>query len=771
MKNRIIAFVLTLCLLCGLVVPVAAAAEEKSVYYHVPVRFNDIIGQTLQEDMDFMVRKNIKSGKEKVYIKAEDFANLTSAQCYTFGQTPTECAYVDSENGHVIRYQFGSTNISVYYLGGELSYNGPCEALYEDGVAWIPFDYTMQLFGCSYSFLVGYIKIHCDGTNALAAATSVHNKIQSLSFDWVTEAGMSELGAFATMASATVAVGVSKLLSLKPSNWGQVLSCVTGDTYLFDREYAEQIAEMFIAPSVQEMDMLMAENEATEFSDSWNEVVKGISTNGVDIASEVIEKEHLTANFTVKSFQSVDNFFEAVNKSTQSIQTKWPNIKLDQKIYGLSSKIKGKVTKAAADGMVQKLDDTLKKNGNKVQWTAKGVFFALDMMEYYAKFLNKSERASDALRQYAATSQHKETDVFERYTSEETSDFRKAVETAVCNNFAGFLDDGIPLPIQVKIWSFAWDLITEFAPFISDGLDASESHLLSQYAIRYQNESLDNYYDLRSQCLASNGGSEEDLDKLINGVYAYLKFSYIARNAAAASFNSIGEIPLTDKEQMENNVNQLNKNNEQVAKYLKALEQDPFMPSDSKAYNKEWSSGWDNKIASALCMFGTEATGPITQQTLPSQEITVFPGEDAIKIITEEEAGKLVKKAMGRAYAGVFDAMMDSVYTVDVVDQFAVGDKMTYVLQMTVQGQTQTDYCFFVPVDGTSVWFGMPYEGSYYCYTGIDLLNDSMLSIIGTLEDLYMQALEEANAQNSQGSTAQQPTGQSQEIVVGEPEG
>lgn len=261
--------------------------------------------------------------------------------------------------------------------------------------------------------------------------------------------------------------------------------------------------------------------------------------------------------------------------------------------------------------------------------------------------------------------------------------------------------------------------------------------LLSEYAIQYQDDSLGIYFDYRNKCIASGGANETSLDEMISSLYAYLKFSYIARNAAEASFKNTSDLAWGDGEaNAQNSAKVLRNKNQSLAEYLIYMEKDVFTPSDATSFT--WN---DTAYADVLKANGTPIERP-TQDTEPIFEFPDFPGFDNDDYITEEEAIDLVKRVVEKFTGGLMNDYLDEIYTYEVIDGYAEQEVQAYVVQMYVEGHA--DAMFFVSVIGTEVWLGSANsDGGYYVYTDLDVLHAGIDDLIGAIGDLSGQLMDE----------------------------
>lgn len=725
MKQRVIAMLLTICILLS--VPTSVLAEETETlppsYYRLTTEISDIAGDFTME-LDFM----IPGDKEGVYVNAEQFSQATGSLGYAFDQTYQQCAFVNKTTNHVVMFQFGSTDTAVYYMGSCLEYEAPMPALFIDGVTWIPFDFAIKLFHCSYRFGGKTLSISTSEMTPLTAVSYIYSAREDFSFDWVDEVGYSELDVIVMSGSARVVNFVNGLLSFESSSWATLLTCLVGSTYPYDKEFAEDIALLFISPSQSEM-----KGAALETAGS----VSGGLGKMVDTTGTITEMvgASLKKGDVVGAYGNLTGSF--------------PQFLKDGKLAKQIASIKKN------DGLLSKGNGLLSDFANKLKVHPDAdlnyieVFsYLVGICEYYVKFENKSDYAVAALNEYAQYSRRDEASVFSSYVQSLDTPWVGAMEQYLKDNMDSIVTASIPfdklLGGPATLTLIGWDIVSNVFPFFKDGLDSTKNFELSEYAIVYQDESAELIGEMRAECLTKKGIKEENLDNLVNSAYAYLKFSMIARNAGSASMQT-GKL---DEDIKTVKLQEMEQKNEKIGRYLNILEVEDtndltlygFLPSENKSYLSKWD---DSDLIRFLTTVAESIEGS-SQSTQPKAEINLFPNDEET-VITEEEAIQMVKDSVGKSFAGLFDSLFADVYTFRVTDSYYVEEEeiLTYVVQMQVEDQDD-GYRFFVPVNGEHVWMGMiNSDGSYIYYTQIDLKDWTFSSIMSSLGDLYEEVQEE----------------------------
>ena len=731
MKKRFISLLLAFCMVFICATPAFADDGEYPLrkYYNLNVVHTDNYSNTFTSSIDFMVLRSSAKDTGKVYIKAEDFSLVTGGDySYEYNQTVTECAYVSNSTGHVVRFMLNSDKVSVIYVGDNIMYTAPYDVLYENGVTWLPFEFAVKLFHLQAMPENGTIHITSSMYNPISIANKAHNEVRNLGFDWIDEVGQSVGGYIVGVTGATFASCTNKLLSLEPSAWGSMMAA-NFNSYYVDAGYAEIIAKAFISPSQQ----------------------------------EIKETDKQFVKILANSADAYDNFMD-INEHTSDVRD-YITIK-DIKTRQFIDRVLAEHPKLQKSNAVQNVQKAMKENKNNFNKLADEIFTEMgkqydnfgdssakildgfltfvSVMENYLVFLGKNERAVSALQIYVKDSDYEEADVFERFATAD-NDFvaavREVARDTVMDKVDGAITAGMGLfGTMLEAGGFVWDFVSGIGP-LKTGIDAAENRMISEYAIRYQDDALGIYYDYRNKVTAAGGANEKALDEMVSALYAYLKFSYIARNTAAASFEDTSKTAWwkEGRNNAANSAKVLQDKNQKVAEYLVCMEKDIFTPSEASAYK------WDDTVyADVLKTRGTPIENP-TQDTVPVFEFPEFPDTAGIEYITEEEAIDLAKRVIDRFTGGMLNGMLgdilkeatggEEIYTYEVVDNYINGEDMAYVVQMYTGGSP--DAMFFVSVIGTEVWLGGPDgSGGYFVYTDLDLLHAGMGDLVGAIGDL-----------------------------------
>ncbi len=753
MIKRCLSFILSLCLSCSFILTAFAQPDTaKKEYYSIEIKqvSSEYANTTYFEYADFMIVTEGKSAK--VYIKAEDFAKITkmdSKSPYTYNQTYTECAFVSPETGHVVRFLFDSTSVMVFYACNDLIYEAPYESVYENGVAWIPFEFATKLFDIDAVPDEYHIKISSQDYNALAVTNLIHTNIRDYGFDPVKEYTIHALNEnipdIEIMPAAkneqlnlqaSSLMVMNDLLSFEPTEWGTVLLSFVGFTAPYDEEFVEVISDSFLVPSNTEAEKL-----------------ESFAAEKITEAGELLEKLKKSDPPKKSYAKSAEGVTEALN----DIVVKFPeisNIKTIQGAQEILALPEGKhyikdFLKFFGDSFLEEVGDFTKFIGNLLEVS--------HFLHFVNIYVNKSERALASLRQYATDCKYDEARILEDNCISSEHPILGYIVDKAMREASDIVNNGVLLWMGkagavAKGAGFAWDFVSQASP-IKKKLDSAKSRVIANYAIKYQDDSFGLYYKYYGECLEGEQTSEEDLEKMLNSLYAYLKFSFIARNSMGESTKLyLYEKSGTDDEYFSNKIFEIMfmDKNETIAEYLTYLEQDIFTPADAKELASTVGKK-DNSYAEALREYGAPIEDP-KQKTVPVFEFPDFPGALPLDYIDEEEALEIAGRTVTKMSGGMLESdlisgiLFEMTGTTELFTYISLGgyvvDGTPEAYVVDVRSGDVSQMLLFVSVIGNEVWLGTPSEsspGGYYVYKELDLLHADRGDYLSALGDLSFE--------------------------------
>ncbi len=731
MSKKIIATVLAICILLSVSLPVfAEEAEATPNYYRLSAEIHDN-NCVFDSPMDFMILGN----ENGVYVNAENFNDVLNANGYSFGLSYQNCAFVNSETKRAVMFEFGSDIVDVqYYCFDGIKYTAPMPALLKNGVAWIPFSFAVEIFDCHSYIDNNKLIVTSPDKTALDVASKVYYNKDDYSFNWVNEIGYTEKDTYAMSSSAKTVNLLNSVVTGGIKEFGMLIKYVLfSDTSEYDAQFEQEIAQLFIKPCQSETQAAI--DEACQSKKDFYDFVKGGISN-TNTITELIDNG-------IKS----GDLLNVMEKLVEA----YPMLAKDKKFSNFMTALKDK------KGWAKDINDQLYKATDMYsagKWGVKInaldlIEYAVDISGYFYIFANKNDYAVSALEQYAKNTDGNESKVFLSYTKTANGEngVLDVLNQYLKDNAGKIVSNSVSvdavLGAPAVIVRVGWDVLSNTFPFIKGTLDSMKSHELADYAMMYQNSSSEMMLEKRAACVKGFGSfNENKLDSLMKSTYAYLKFSMIARNAGQASVKA-GHMDAAIKER---EIKRMEDKNAQVAKCLNILEVKDikdagYLPSE----NKKFLSNWNDSELLEFLRTKAEKIDASYQETIPTSELCLSPYSYKT-LITKEEAVELVKKTLGKYLTKMFDYMLDQYYIFEAEDElYSSGEDgmQAYIVNMAVQvsdeePQYDNGTRFFVSVYGDHIWMGeVNSDGSYTCYTQVDIIDLSWASLAKTLGDLF----------------------------------
>lgn len=711
MKKRIVSIFLAAVLL--LLTPVTVFAEgdpanAPAKYYQTDIFFVDPINYVQKITPTFMV----PADKSTVYVKAEDILEFLNANFFEFKseQTYKQFAIASQVLNYVVMYDFNSKNVTMYVSGSKIEYKAPDEALFKDGVAWLPFEFTMNLFNIDYNVDEGTFKLSKPQYTALMVIAAICGNTD-YNFSWTDEVCISMLNAVGMSAGASVLSSFSGLITGNGAAWIDLVTFnVMNKT---EEQYAEKIATLFTSPSTKEAETLsdrdgyLLYDKIATFLTRGTNVVSGIDVDILTYAAESIAK--LSPNLS----DDCDRLSKFFTKNSEAVE---------------------KIANGA---------DTANDVCDNV---SKYFKLLVNLLSFWQSIENKSETASYVLVKYASNKNVKHSYNLKKFATMTQDDSLQILIEFMEDNLIDIAASSHPTIDGVRFYvDIAWDIAKGVIPGFDENLDSADSYKLSELGIYYQNDAKSFVNKYKNQTLVADSVNQSNFEDLADYAYAYLKFSLISRDAACKAIEKMPNVTAAGKETFRKHTDRINKD---IGFYLEVIESATpneanggianygYLPSDVSG--TEWIY---EDIISYLEQNAKELED-VKQALGIHDEFTRTPGDGTI---SEEEAIKMVQKRMAGVAADlVFGQLLKDYYTFDVYATKFVDSKSiyAYIVVMGMEG-TRDEYCLFVPVDGAEMWIGWRQdENTFCCYTDIDMKNVSATELITKMDELYQKGLE-----------------------------
>lgn len=718
MKRRLTVILLLAALTAGLLTPaLASPAPVEPSYYRLNVKHAET-GAT--EPLDFMVPGD-GSG---VYVNAGQFADFVG---YYFD-------YIDGNHCAIyagyqqILFPFDSSDVVMELMGSAIEYETPLPALCTNGVPWVPFDFTAVLLNSPYMIVDNALAVYQPKMTVLTALAAVEAERVYLGFDWAGEMGYSDSDIRSLSVTSGIVGWLNGLCSGESSSWAYLFTSFTG-TWSLDTKYSQDIAALFVSPSSAELD------EVAEASGGMSDIYGLLSD---------IERSQLDGQIN-----------RAASALNEAIAVR-DRMKLDPMTYSSLRMQEDAIKKFSSDlDGLENLDKEMKRTSMGLD----AITIFADVVNYGYQYNNKDETALRTLKRYCDGSGIKDkgwTDAMKEYVNEigAGNSFKFVAGRIISEDVLPQITQGItgalplgPLTYVLEGWNIAADVF----PPLKNSLDSAEDFQLANRSLSYQSDSEPILSKALSGCFGSNGINEKKLLAASDSALAYLKFSYIARDSALASYVAN---PVASQASKDGFSEAMGKKNARISEIMAPLSQAlgsgsslnnengafGFLPSE----NKKYLSDWDDAVLLEYLASGVGESIPASSATKdPQNEIYSLPNEKNSGVISEDEAIELARDTMERYMFGL-DALVGDMYNYACVDYTAVDGEQAYVIRVMVDDIASSSSYFVVPASGKHVWLGVPLDSGYYTYTGIDLANASMGDLINGLSGIYNEALEEA---------------------------
>jgi len=403
-------------------------------------------------------------------------------------------------------------------------FNAPFETIKSDEKAWIPFEYSMTMLNGSILLKNDTLMISAPRQSILDVMDFIAQESERLRFEYAKDFGYNDFQQFFLGEASHLVNLFNGLLTFDGASWisfmdtSIIANKVLGDLG-YDKKYGYDIAKMVCTYSQEEL-VDAVENIGT-LADVMDE-------NGA--LGEFFEEVTLTAD------KKIGDLYDESRELLDSIKKGNGSIGEYNRVY---NQLEDAMDKArfldVGDAVVE-----LQKSASGVASGLQIFSLITESVAYINEFEQRDMYAVDSLETFA----NELPDFFGEvsfYVKEAmlggAKTFRKnaasyAVGEYLENNLGNLISQGLPICTGANLALLAWDLISGFVPFISDGLSAADKYELSIYAMSVQNEAWRVYNEKLNEMIAGDKVNEEGLKELAQYAFVYLKMCYVTRNAA-----------------------------------------------------------------------------------------------------------------------------------------------------------------------------------------------------------------------------------------------
>ena len=728
--------------------PLTVSAEETQTGTYYKMDISKAPGEKPSSTMDFMVLGN------NTYVNAEQFSQYLG---YKYMQSYNECVMAKPEYNIIYTFEFDSKYVYIYIGGYSLEYFANFEATFVDGVAWIPFNFACALCNAS-TFVtnegVAIIKPEASIFDVLSMTISGATRF---GFNWSKEIGYSKARVIANTCTTAVVGFLDGMFD--GSTWSSLgFNIHTG---IYNDNIVRQVGDLFAMPSDLEVEAQHEINQGSyKFSDGMGSLAKisqiselgkaySDGANGIAVLSEEISD--IAAGESVKLYDQSKELFKVAVKDSSFIPEYNSVLNKADDMYHLSN------VASDASKQMKKVKEVINAYEFADDVTAlDALCWTVKVMSYMDSMSGRDETAIETLRKYSRNSEFDMSYPLYNYASDmniDTDWFDASLEYMERELSTVIMDK---IPIELVVGGLGAGLIIGYnvlknVPYIKTSLNSMDNFEYAQCALDFQNDSYYMFESAVSECFKDDELNEKNLKDVCDYLYAYLKFSYVARTCADASLDSVN-FSKSDKTKLRN---EMTSKNETISEYIAVLSQSEedtsaacygFLPSECRDFKKAAKKA--EPATSAFITTAGEKIGASSQVTVPDDSV------DLTNAIPEEEVIALVKRTLCRGFNFIFEVeFFAQMFEFDISDTYKVigydGKATdTYVVDVYTDGSLSGT--LFVTIDGKEVWMGeMQSDGEYLVYQ-IDMLHFSVPKLISYITETYNYMNQEQETESTQ---------------------
>ena len=596
--KRIVAFFVSIIILFSNIIPVTAS-NDTDIYGVIKAEFSDNKGIT--EEISVMIQG------DHVYANAEELGKRLG---YQVKDTNNECITIFNTEKNdlpycITQFYYESTKVN-HMLFSQMvdSYEAPFASVKNDMGLWIPFEYSLLILNSSMLILDDTALIDMPEKKIVDLFLDIMWNHNIYSFDWSKDFGYSDLdwniiGTFSHIVNL-----FNGLLKFDGYSWLQLFQTITLSPAAFDDRYGKDISMLFCTESSKELEAIIDEvdslynafTENGEFGKKLKSYSDALDYNVgtlYDISEQIFDNiKNGNSSYAVYN-QSYQAFENVLDKQTWFSHT-----------GGNIIEIQKGISKA-----VPYVDIALKVG---------------EVVKYGEEFGKQDEFSIRALTRYLDSTTNGST--VSQQTKKAMKDYKDSLQKSLIEysakrifdeNVANWIKEGAEytfgdlLGLEANAILIAWNLASNFIPFISSGLSSADKFELALYSYCLQSDAFSIYQDFRNQTFSNvENVTTDNLYRLSQDCYVYLKSCYITRDAALGSLEGKFEAGM-NREDVQPLLDYQNEINKDIAKHLTTLKDAKetnekqiygFLPDDNKIYLQNYS---DDKLIGIIKNVGT----------------------------------------------------------------------------------------------------------------------------------------------------------------------
>lgn len=571
-------------------VPITVFAEQEATFKKIPVEYSDNRSQT--EYLDVMVKEN------RVYVNAEQLADRFGYDVVIGDESILiKCLETPVMPRTFVIFNFNDTKVTkMLYSSFCDKFEAPFASEKNENGVWIPFEYSVLVLNSGIAVLDNCILIDIPEKTILDCFYDAQRNSSLFYFDWAKDFSWDKGNVNVMGVSSQWVNMLNGVLAFDYLSWVQLwqtTNTLGTLTTAYDAKYGERIATLICTQSDEEI-----KAEANKI-DAIN-----------DIFSEDGHLGNALINYSKELDESTGSLFNRCNNLLEKTKSGNSSAIEYNKTYREFEKAMDKQTWFSNSG--EKIID-VQKGLSKGSTVLKAISYIADYLNCINEFQKQDDFAVSSLKAEIGQNRldgnlllHDMKGSMKLYANQLSTDVGtySAVQF-IKNNATKLIEDGAKITAalgsKANFMLFAWNLASNFVPFISEGLEATDNFELALYSQVFQADAGNYYRYLRDSVFNNNDNiTSEDLYKVSQYCYVYLKSCYVTRNAA------LGAILPANKEKMSNKIEAQNSINKEIAEIianLKSANEDNkdnvygFLLADNEKYLDNYS---DNSLVSFL---------------------------------------------------------------------------------------------------------------------------------------------------------------------------
>lgn len=562
-------------------VNIAFAAEStQDTYNTIMVEFSDNIGES--ETLQVMINdENVYADVEELATRLGYDVNISDEYVSVYNKALSKTV----PYGLTVFY-YDSTKVEHMLFNHMTEYEAPFKTIKNESGVWIPLEYSLLLLNSGMMIVENTVLIDMPSKNIIDIYTDILKNNQNYLFDWQ-DIGISQENEDIKGEASFLVTMFNGLLTMDGASWVQFVQSFALDTSAYDFKYAEKLAMLFCTYSDDELEQEVNLIKSTmSYFTGDGALGKTINLINAEMSNNIEDLLKTSNELKEKLDKNNNASVVAYNKSYQALK----NACDDAKEFSDATEFYTSVTKeiSEATGFLDKFYKAAEVLGFASEFQNQDKFSVATLSEFVGNTDSQSVMSNAmkvGIKSYAGVLQ---TNVAAysalRYLEEHYDDWMVSASKLVSS---------LGSPAQLML--IGWDVMSNYIPFYKEGLANADSFMVSMYANIFQADAFIAYQQLRNSIFSDvNEITPENLYKVSQYCYTYLKLCYINRNAA------LGALKEKTKEELPYLEEYLNSVNKEIAGYLIQLKNADtnneekcygFLPQDNKKYLEEY----DNK--------------------------------------------------------------------------------------------------------------------------------------------------------------------------------